>query len=285
MAKALIEGPYKQDALVPASPWMDHIAPAMPSVATAVADSLLKITWSHPDEKDVFRWVVYYQYGSQWNYQILNRKERSITVKLQDKGKSLTRIAVTAVDRTGNESPQKELPVALTVTGIIPRSGWNAVEPKPYKAHTPVRITIHHEGTRFGINDDAPKHIRNVQVWGMGKDRNWSDIPYHFLIAPNGTIYEGRNVFTAGETATEYDPSGHLLITCMGNLEEQEISPTQLDALIRLIAYACKKYQIPYETIASHKDYSRQTDCPGKYLYAYLENGYIKNKVKELLGS
>ena len=166
---------------------------------------------------------------------------------------------------------------------INPRSAWNAADPKPFKQHIPERITIHHEGTKFEKNEDAAKHIKNVQTWGMGKDRNWIDIPYHFLIDPNGNIYEGRNIFTVGETATEYDPTGHLLITCMGNFEEQEVSDEQLEALICLIAYCCEKYQISPETIASHKDYSNQTVCPGKNLYKHLENNYIKAEVKQIL--
>lgn len=166
---------------------------------------------------------------------------------------------------------------------INPRSSWQADNPKPFKQHIPERITIHHEGTKFEKSDDAQKHIKNVQTWGMGKDRNWSDIPYHFLIDPNGNIYEGRNVFTVGETATEYDPSGHLLITCLGNFEEQEISDDQLNSLIDLIAYCCDKYQISLETIASHRDFSKQTVCPGKNLYKYIENNFIKNEVKKRL--
>src|SRR5690606_13602952 len=166
---------------------------------------------------------------------------------------------------------------------IVPRSGWNADEPRAFKKHELMRITILHEGTKFELHDDAAKHIKNVQVWGMGKDRNWIDIPYHFLLAPDGTIYEGRDVYTVGETNTEYDPTGHLLISLLGNYEEQEVNPAQLDALIKLIAYSSKKYNLPYETIASHRDYSAQTSCPGKNLYKYLENGYIKSSVKKLL--
>lgn len=166
---------------------------------------------------------------------------------------------------------------------IVPRSGWNAAEPKPYKSHVPVQITIHHEGTKLEVTDDAARKIKNIQTWGMGKDRNWADIPYHFLIAPDGTIYEGRNVFTVGETATEYDPTGHLLITCLGNLEQQEVPPAQLTSLIRLVAYCCKKYNLPLETLASHRDHSSQTTCPGKNLYQYLQNGYIRAEVKKLL--
>ena len=166
---------------------------------------------------------------------------------------------------------------------IIPRSGWNAAEPKPYKQHTPVRITVHHEGTKLEAADDAAKKINAIQRWGMGPDRKWADIPYHFLIAPNGTIYEGRSVNTVGETATEYDPTGHLLINCLGNLEVQELRPEQLQSLIKLIAYCSRKYNIPVETLASHKDYSSQMNCPGKNLYVHFESGYIKQQVTELL--
>lgn len=165
---------------------------------------------------------------------------------------------------------------------ILPRSAWNAAAPRPYKSQVPVRITVHHEGTRLEPTADAAKKINAIQTWGMGPDRNWVDIPYHFLIAPNGKIYEGRSVFTVGETATEYDPTGHLLISCLGNLEEQEVQPEQLASLIQLLAYCCKKYNIPYETLATHRDHSRQTTCPGKNLYHYFENGYILQEVKRL---
>lgn len=166
---------------------------------------------------------------------------------------------------------------------MISRTEWQANDPRPYRIHVPVRITIHHEGTTLLLTDDAAKKIKRIQVWGMGTDRNWADIPYHFLLAPDGSIYEGRDVFTVGETATEYDPTGHLLISCLGNLEEQEVTEQQLASLIKLISYCSKKYKLPIETLASHKDYSSQTSCPGKNLYKYLENGYIKTEVKKLI--
>ena len=168
---------------------------------------------------------------------------------------------------------------------IIPRSGWNALDPKPYKSHTPVRITVHHEGTKLEITDDAAKNIRNIQAWRMGKDRNWADIPYHFLIAPDGTIYEGRNVNTVGETNTEYDPTGHLLINCLGNLEVQEVPPAQLQSLINLVAYTSTKYKIDIETLSTHRDHSKQTTCPGKNLYAYFESGEVLREAKKKAGS
>jgi hypothetical protein len=165
---------------------------------------------------------------------------------------------------------------------IISRTEWNAINPKPYKSHIPLRITIHHEGTTLLLTDDASNKIKRIQVWGMGPDRNWADIPYHFLVAPDGSVFEGRDVFTVGETATEYDPTGHVLISCLGNMNEQEMTEMQLSALIKLIGYCIKKYNLSIETLASHKDFSSQTSCPGKNLYKYLENGFIKAEVKKL---
>ncbi|MCX6149863.1 MAG: peptidoglycan recognition family protein [Ignavibacteriales bacterium] len=167
---------------------------------------------------------------------------------------------------------------------ILPRSAWNALDPKPFPSQIPERITIHHEGEYLSPDANAAEKIKNTQIWCIGKERNWSDIPYHFLIDLKGNIYEGRNVFTAGETNTIYDPSGHLLLTCMGNFEEQEISNEQLNALINLTAFCCKKYQINPETIKSHRDYT-ETLCPGKNLYKYFQNGYIIKKVKEELAN
>jgi len=197
--------------------------------------------------------------------------------------KMLFLIAVAVSFLYWNCSSSKKVNGLISAITIVPRSDWNAAEPRPYKQHVPVKITIHHEGTKLEMKDDAAKKIMNIQRWGLGPDRNWADIPYDFLIAPDGTIYEGRSVYTVGETATEYDPTGHLLINCLGNLEVQEVPAQQLSSLIKLIAYSCKKYKLPLETLASHKDHSTQTTCPGKNLYQYLQNGYIKTEVKKLL--
>ncbi|HEX2960960.1 MAG TPA: peptidoglycan recognition family protein [Ignavibacteriales bacterium] len=165
---------------------------------------------------------------------------------------------------------------------IIPRSAWGALDPKPFKPHVPNRITIHHEGEYLSPDSSAAEKIKKTQVWGMGKDRNWADIPYHFMIDAHGNIFEGRNVFTAGETNTTYDPTGHLLITCLGNFEEQKVSEEQLKSLVDLLAYCCNKYNISPTTIKGHKDYA-DTLCPGKDLYKYLQDGSLIKRVKEVL--
>jgi N-acetylmuramoyl-L-alanine amidase len=165
---------------------------------------------------------------------------------------------------------------------IEPRSSWNAQEAKPFKTHIPIRITVHHEGTKLAIDADAAKKINAIQKWGMGAEKNWADIPYHFLIAPNGKVYEGRSVFSVGETSTEYAPTEHLLICCLGNLNEDTVPAAQLKALIQTIEYCARKYNIPIDSLATHRDFSTQTTCPGKFLTAYFENGFIKKELRKM---
>ena len=78
------------------------------------------MTWSHDNSDDVFRWVVYYQYDEMWEYSIMNRSDRTTALPLsrvlreitrsrrqqvvKDTTQFLGRVAVSAVDRTGNES-------------------------------------------------------------------------------------------------------------------------------------------------------------------------------------
>ena len=112
LSQALLDGPYKKNALVPASAWLDDKAPAAPSVNKEIKDSAVNISWSHPREATIFRWVVYYKYAGKWNYTIMNRNDRSVVLPLFSSEKTparLTAVSVSAVGRTGNESGREEL--------------------------------------------------------------------------------------------------------------------------------------------------------------------------------
>ena len=164
---------------------------------------------------------------------------------------------------------------------IQPRSSWSADEPRPYKQHELTRITVHHEGGRIlPPTADAGQRLKNIQIWSMGPARNWTDIPYHILIAPDGTVYQGRDVHTVGETNTEYNPEGHLLISFLGNYTQQKLDEHLLEVLTDLLRDMCLKYDISPDQIATHRDYSAQTTCPGEDIYSYFKSGYIIKEVK-----
>ncbi len=112
LSKALVEGPYKNQALVPSSPWLDSEIPAVPVVASQTVSNKLNITWQHDNDHEIFRWVVYYKYNNgPWQYKIVSKNDRSIELpKVQDgRNATISHIAVTAVNRSGNESDLKEI--------------------------------------------------------------------------------------------------------------------------------------------------------------------------------
>jgi hypothetical protein len=164
----------------------------------------------------------------------------------------------------------------------IPKTEWGGRESSgPLKKHRLQRITLHHEGSAkpLSASDDPSRILRNLQAWGA-REKGWPDIPYHFLIDLDGRIYEARDPSAVGDTNTQYDPSGHLLVTLMGNYELQTPTPKQLEALCDFIAWACDYYNIDPATIGCHREYA-QTACPGKYFAPYVLSGYIEMEVRK----
>jgi len=145
--------------------------------------------------------------------------------------------------------------------------------------HRITHITLHHEGSAEPLRpgDDVPAKLRALQAWGE-RDRNWWDVPYHYLLDLDGRVFEGRDWRYMGETNTTYDPAGHFLITAIGNYEKQEPTQAQLDAIADLMAWAIRKFDLPLDAIGGHYEYA-QTDCPGKNLRKYLEDGTFRRMV------
>lgn len=151
------------------------------------------------------------------------------------------------------------------------------------RRHTPRFVTIHHAGVVWEEGTDPFEKCVNLQAWGQ-RDKDWPDIPYHFLISPDGRIFQGRDLAYEGETNTEYDTNGHALIQVWGSFGSQRVREQQLRSAAMLAAWICQEYDISPETISGHKDHSSQTSCPGEDLYRYIESKEFQHWVEALLG-
>jgi hypothetical protein len=176
--------------------------------------------------------------------------------------------------------------LAQVERNIVPVAQWGGTpaDPALVRKQEISYITLHHQGEPFPPGKDPVQYLRNLQTWSRAT-KHWADIPYHYIIDLDGKIYEGRDIRYAGDTNTEYDPMGHALIEVVGNFEEVEPNQKQLDAVVDLMAMLAAKYHVPVERIASHRDYSAQTVCPGKNLYRYVQEGYFRKRVAERLAS
>ncbi|HEY8877769.1 MAG TPA: peptidoglycan recognition family protein [Roseateles sp.] len=166
---------------------------------------------------------------------------------------------------------------------IISVDAWGGSPPTASEEPQHIsRITLHHQGEIWKDGTDPEAYLRRLQQWSR-LTKHWADIPYHYVIDPDGRIYAARPLSQAGDTNTEYDPRGHALLMLVGNFEEQQPTAAQLDAAVELTAWLAREHHLGLDAIASHKDYSKQTVCPGKNLYAYLESGWFKAEVGKRL--
>jgi hypothetical protein len=149
--------------------------------------------------------------------------------------------------------------------------------------HRITHVTLHHTGFPEPLRpeEDPRVRLRNLQSWGAS-DRNWWDVPYHFLIDLEGRVYEGRDWRYKGDTNTTYEPGGHFLISVIGNYEIQEPTAAQVEAISDLMAWAIARFDLPLDRIGGHYNYA-STACPGEAFRGMLEDGTFRRKVEARL--
>jgi hypothetical protein len=172
----------------------------------------------------------------------------------------------------------------VTEFKLVEREAWgwqdNATS---LPEHHIEKITIHHGGEKFPDDRDPLQYLRALQSWSRS-DKGWIDIPYHFVIDLEGTVYEARPLQYPGDTNTSYDPTGHALIQIVGDYRDRELSAAQLTSVIQLSAMLARRHEVPVSDIRGHQDYAPgETVCPGENIYRYLRDGTITKGVAQLL--
>ena len=169
-----------------------------------------------------------------------------------------------------------------TTADLLCRDAWGAQPARSGgRAHTITRMTLHHEAVVLGDNRNAPAHLRQDQHYHQDK-LGWIDIAYHVGVDRNGNIYELRSTKIAGATATDYDTTGHFLVLCEGDFDQEVVSEAQLHGAALAFAWAAQNFAVATDTLAGHRDLA-QTSCPGANLYAHLSSGDLKRRINELL--
>jgi hypothetical protein len=144
-------------------------------------------------------------------------------------------------------------------------------------------MTLHHEAVVLGDNRNAPERLRKDQRYHQDQ-HGWIDIAYHVGVDRNGNLYELRSTEIAGDTATDYDTTGHFLVLCEGDFDQEAVSEAQLHGAALAFAWAAQNFGIASTTLAGHRDFA-QTSCPGANLYAHLSSGDLRRRIDGLLAS
>lgn len=140
LTQKLKNGLYREPALVPASPWLDRRAPRAPEAGRIIArtegnNTVVDLSWRHREPSDVFQYVLYWKQGQNgaWRSARVTGGATSHTITLPTRGTQaqasnqgldvrevevelggLTAVAVSAVDRVGNESEKTLIHVVPT---------------------------------------------------------------------------------------------------------------------------------------------------------------------------
>lgn len=178
---------------------------------------------------------------------------------------------------------------------IVTRAQWGADETK--RKHQTAydnrvhKIVVHHTATPNNVSDWAGQ-VRNIYDDEIA--RGYSDMPYHFLIDPNGAIYEGRwaRDYPAGETPNGEDAQGRsvqgghaqahnkrtLGIALLGTYSGAPPPTAAIDALVGVLVWKCARWGIAPTEASSFRDDDgdtqilpnivphsqlKATECPG----------------------
>jgi hypothetical protein len=182
--------------------------------------------------------------------------------------------------------PQSPGPITSSATSaqLLCRDAWGARPARAGgKSHTITRMTLHHEAVVLGENRNAPSHLRQDQRYHQD-EKGWIDIAYHVGVDRNGNIYELRSTEFAGDTATDYNTTGHFLVLCEGDFDQEAVSEAQVQAAALAFAWAAQNFRVASSTLAGHRDLAA-TSCPGANLYAHLSSGDLKRRIDDLLSA
>jgi len=178
----------------------------------------------------------------------------------------------------------QRLPLAA-LPFIVPRAEWGARPPNHDAldefgfATSPIQtewyvypgnlsdvyntVAIHHSASLLASNET----MASIQKLHMDTNQ-WADIGYHYGIAKDGVIYEGRDIRVRGVNVARYN-TGTIGVVVMGNFEEEQPLLVQLDALQSLVNWLASTYALTH--LAGHREFNPETVCPGKNLMPYLD--------------
>ncbi len=166
-----------------------------------------------------------------------------------------------------------------SVAPIMSRAGWGASARRGGNvAQTPYRVTVHHtQGHRAMSEAEAKSDVKNTQWYHMvGRAREgkeaFSDIGYHFLIAGDGRVVEGRRAEYLGAHAGGAN-GGNVGVAMMGDFNKIRPTDAQIESLTRLVTFLSIKYKKDPAAkgfLEPHQHYT-STDCPGVHMMEILD--------------
>ena len=131
---------------------------------------------------------------------------------------------------------------------IHPRDDWGAdLPPKGSMAGEDVKFVLVHHTASSNVVADPREVIRQTYAFQTGPSKRWPDVCYHFFVAPDGSVWEGRAGSLDGPVvadATGGNQGFAQLICLIGNFMTVAPTPAAQESLMRLTIFLADRYGI-----------------------------------------
>lgn len=180
---------------------------------------------------------------------------------------------------------------------IHPRSEWGAdLPPRGSIGPETVKFLLVHHTASSNTVPDPRAIIRQTYAFHTGPQKRWPDICYHFMIGPDGSIWETRAGSLAGPVVADATGGnqGYAQLVCLiGDFENQAPTAAAQESLMRMLIFLADRYDVDTDpaatttfvsrgsnkyragstintaTVSGHRDVT-YTACPGAIGYGLL---------------
>ncbi len=170
---------------------------------------------------------------------------------------------------------------------MIPQSEWRSgLNPPNYsRTFTTTQNMIVHHSAGSNTATNYTQVVRDIYIFHT-QERNWSDIGYNYLVAPDGRLYAGRD---PGDGEQDKVMGAHFCggnggtmgVCLLGNYDLQDASEATYETLEQLLTWKGFTDELNVQSqnphplnenlgvIAGHRN-GCSTQCPGNFVYARL---------------
>ncbi len=230
---------------------------------------------------------------------------------------NFARNASQEASQDAQEETQEEIPDAHTSAiakpPVISRTAWGCPDGQGTRVSPAYRFAthmiVHHTAGNNALRSGESNWGDRVRaIWAFhtypNTGRGWGDIGYNYIIAPDGTIYEGRS---GGDNAVAFHDTGNygsMGVSLIGTYSSISPPSAAIDSLVELLAWKANQNDIDpmgssyyhgcaisrycfapgsvVSNIAGHRDVTpTHTSCPGDGTHSRLPD--IRNRVNVLV--
>ncbi|XP_026286550.1 peptidoglycan-recognition protein SC2-like [Frankliniella occidentalis] len=151
---------------------------------------------------------------------------------------------------------------------LVSRDAWHAAPSgRVATLATPVDTVIVQQTTTHtcATREQCISATRKIQEFHMGKENNWSDIGYNFLVGGDGLVYSGRGWDIVGAHTKTWNNKS-IGVGVIGSFSEVAAFPWQLSAMKGLLAWGVSKGKLTADYGVMGASQVQDTDSPGQRL-------------------